>query len=90
VDRPPSPRAQNLAVLLPLLGLFLLMPPFVTLFAGGARPWGVPLIVAYVFGAWAALLVAAGLLARRLLPKDPAEPPPSEAGIADAGDAPPA
>lgn len=78
MDRPPSPRARNLAVLLPLLGVFLLMPPFVTLFGGPARPWGVPLVVAYVFGAWAALLLAAALLARALLPREPWEPPASE------------
>ena len=90
MDRPPSPRAQNLAVLLPLLGLFLLMPPIVTLFGGSARPWGVPLIVAYVFGAWAALRVAAVLLARTLLPAEPSEPPTTEPGGAEEGDPPPA
>lgn len=66
MERPPSQRAQSAAVLVPVLGLFLLMPPFVTLFAGPARPLGIPLIVAYVFGVWGALLIAAAVLARRL------------------------
>lgn len=46
MERPLSPRTQNLAVLLPLLGLFLLMPPFIALFGAEPRPWGVPLVVA--------------------------------------------
>jgi hypothetical protein len=75
MDRPPSPRARNLAVLLPLLGVFLFMPPFVTLFAANAAPWGVPLVVAYLFGAWAALLVACALLGRVLMPPEPGAAP---------------
>lgn len=74
MERPLSPRAQSAAVLLPVLGVFLLMPPFITLFMGPARPLGIPLIVAYVFGVWAALLIAAAVLARRLrTPKLPGE-----------------
>lgn len=58
--------AASAAVALPLLGLFLLMPPLITLFAHGTGFAGVPLIVIYVFGVWAALIVCAGLLAWRL------------------------
>ena len=54
------------AVALPLLGLFLLMPPVVTLFASGMGVAGVPLIVIYLFGVWIALIVCAALLAWRL------------------------
>ena len=75
MERTASPRLQAVAVLLPVLGVFLLMPPFVTLFTGSARPWGLPLVVAYVFGAWIVLLVGAYLLARRLRMRD--EPPPA-------------
>ena len=62
----PSQRAQSSAALLPALGVFLLLPPFVTLFTGDLRVAGIPLIVLYVFGVWVALVVAAALLARRL------------------------
>jgi len=54
------------AVALPLLGLFLLMPPVITLFAKGAGFAGVPLIVVYVFGVWVALIACAAWLARCL------------------------
>lgn len=64
-------RARDAAVLLPLLGLFLLMPPLIALFVQPVTVAGVPLIVAYVFGVWLALAAAAALLARAL----PADPP---------------
>jgi hypothetical protein len=75
MERPAPARTRNLAVLLPLVGLFLLMPPFITVFGGTARPWGVPLIVAYLFGAWAALLAGAAWLAHALRPQEPPEEP---------------
>ena len=69
-EQPPgdASAAANAAVVLPLLGLFLLMPPVITLFARGVGFGGVPLIVLYVFGVWSALIVCAALLARRLDP----------------------
>lgn len=69
MEQPPSPRTRSFAGLLPLLGVFLWMPPFILLFAGPARPWGVPLVLAYLFGVWAALLASAFLLARALRPR---------------------
>ena len=73
---PANPRLRDAAALLPALAVFLLMPPVITLFAGGHKVGGVPLIVVYLFGAWLALIVAAALLARRL---GPPSTPPSEA-----------
>lgn len=74
-QRSASRRAHSAAVLLPLFGVFLLLPPFVTLFATSARPFGVPLIVLYLFGVWALLVAGAALLARRLHADEPlAEP----------------
>lgn len=61
-------RARDCAVALPLLGLFLLMPPMIGLFAVPSYVAGVPLIVLYVFGVWLALVLAAVLLARALGP----------------------
>ena len=74
--RPPSARAQQAAVLLPLLGVVLLLPPFIALFVAPVAVAGVPLIVAYLFGAWGLLIGLALWLARRLAPRD-AEPPPT-------------
>ena len=64
-------RARDAARLLPALGVFLLMPPVITLFAVQADVGGVPLIVVYLFGVWLALIAAAALLARSLAPPDP-------------------
>jgi hypothetical protein len=66
MERLPSHRLRGAAVALPVLGLFLWLPPFVTLFTGPLRPFGVPLIVIYIFGVWAGLVLAAAWLARRL------------------------
>lgn len=66
--KPPIPgRVRDAAVLLPVLGLVLLVPPLVTLFASARIGIaGVPLVVVYVFGTWLGLIAAAALLARRL------------------------
>lgn len=61
---PPSPRLRDAAVVLPLLGLFLLMPPMIRLFVAKHDIAGVPLIVAYLFGVWVVLIACAALLAR--------------------------
>jgi hypothetical protein len=69
-------RVQSAAVLVPVLGLFLWMPPFITLFVGPWMPAGIPLIVCYLFGVWVALVAAALLLSRRLqVSADEAGPP---------------
>jgi hypothetical protein len=77
MEKLPSHRVRGAAVAVPVLGLFLWLPPFVTLFTGPLRPFGVPLIVIYVFSVWAGLVLAAVWLARRL--RVPAAP-----GAADA------
>ena len=65
--RGPSRRTRDLAFIVPLLGVILMMPPLVGLFARpGAGIAGVPLIVVYLFGLWLALILAALILARHL------------------------
>lgn len=75
-DREPgTPRARDAATILPVLAALLLLPPVILIFARPAAPWGVPLIVIYVFAVWAATILAGFLLARRLKgapgPRDP-------------------
>ena len=60
------PRLVAASVLLPCIGLFLLMPPVVQLFALDVDIGGVPLIVVYLFGVWLALIACAAWLAWRL------------------------
>ncbi len=70
-------KAPDAAVVLPVFGAILLLPPAISLFAAPVAVWGVPLIVLYVFGVWAGLIGCAALLARRLdspLSSQPAEP----------------
>lgn len=64
-----SARARDAAVVLPLLGLFLLMPPVIALFAVPLDIGGVPLLVVYLFGVWLALVLCAALLGRALGPR---------------------
>lgn len=80
-----SSKAPDAAVALPLFGLFLLMPPVISLFAAPASLFGVPLIVLYLFGVWAILIACAALLTRHL-GRGPAMPDaiPDTAAPADA------
>ena len=61
-----SPRLHDAAVVLPLVGVFLLMPPAITLFTTPYHVVGLPLIVVYLFGVWIALIACAAILARRI------------------------
>ena len=78
MERAPSHRARSAAVLVPLIGLFLLMPPFITVFTGPVRPWGIPLIVVYIFCVWVALVLVTALLVRRLRTAAPAQAAPGD------------
>jgi hypothetical protein len=69
---PVSARLHDVAVLLPCVGLLLLMPPFIGLFSPRLTLLGIPLLVFYVFGVWAVLIVLTAVLARRLDPPEPA------------------
>lgn len=71
--RPASPstaaKFRDAAFLLPMAGFFLLLPPVIDLFTAEARLFGIPLIVAYIFGLWSALIIIAFWFSFRL--KDP-------------------
>ena len=66
-----EPRVGEGAATATLLGIVLLNRPLVDLFDHGVAVAGIPASVAYVFGAWAALI---GLLAWTMRPR-PAERP---------------
>jgi hypothetical protein len=59
-------RLRDVAALLPVGFLLLILPPYIRVFDQPAALAGVPLLHLYVFGAWAAAIVAAGLVAHRL------------------------
>lgn len=66
-------RAEAAAALVPLAALFVLMPPFVRIFAHDGRVLGAPVVLLFLLGLWIAVIVATRILARRLLRPD-AEP----------------
>lgn len=59
-------RRIEYAAFLPVLGAFLLLPPILALFSGSQTLYGVPVIVIYIFSAWAMLIVCAARLSRLL------------------------
>jgi len=60
--------ARDAAAILPFLGVVLLFPPVVYIFAAPVAVAGVPLIVLYLFGVWAAVILAAWIVSLRLKP----------------------
>ena len=56
---------RDAATLLPVAAAVLLLPPFILVFAAPVLIAGIPLIVVYVFGVWAAIVLCAWLVARR-------------------------
>ena len=74
----PPARLRDLSRIAPLIGLVLLTPPVIALFAkDAAMPFGAPPIVVYLFGVWLGLIAVAAWLGRAL------RTPPEDAGPLD-------
>lgn len=74
---PQKPR--DAALVTPIIGAALLLPPIATVFEIGGTVFGIPFVVVHVFGVWAALILAALLLSRKLVREQPApDVPPGE------------
>lgn len=58
--------ARDTAVLLPFVVLLLLLPPIIVVFSAPQMVAGIPLIVVYIYIVWAASVLVAFLIARRL------------------------
>ena len=58
--------ARDAATLLPVTAAILLLPPLILVFTAPVLVAGLPLIVVYVFGVWAGIVLCAWLLARNL------------------------
>lgn len=65
-DPSPSRRFADLSIVAPILGMILLAPPVIGLFASAGSVFGAPAIVFYTFGIWFAMIVVAAVLARKL------------------------
>ena len=59
-------RLENLALVMPLFGLLLLLPPVLWVFGAHVRVFGLPLELIYVFGVCGLLIIGTALMARRL------------------------
>ncbi|MEM9371202.1 MAG: hypothetical protein AAGA26_08590 [Pseudomonadota bacterium] len=59
-------KARDGALILPLVGLLFLAPPFANMFAVDGRIFGIPSLVAYIFFVWGALILCARAMARYL------------------------
>ena len=69
-------KTRDAALILPIVGLLFLIPPFASIFAIEGRIFGIPVLVAYIFTVWALLILAARVLAKRIeaaIDKDVAE-----------------
>ena len=71
-------KAQDRALILPLLGLILWMPPFADVFELDAKVAGVPFLLIYLFVVWALLILGAWRLSRHLGAAVAAPPPAAE------------
>ena len=74
-------KARDRAIILPLVGALLLLPPVAGIFRIDATLGGIPLIVVCIFAVWAGLIAGAALLAPRLRDAEAAE----DAGGVNAG-----
>ncbi len=67
-------KLRDAALLLPLLGVLLVMPPFVGLLSGPLTIFGLPAVVVYIFVIWAGLISLGIWLSGRLTRIE--DPPP--------------
>lgn len=73
---------RDAATLLPVAAAILLLPPFILVAAAPVMLAGIPLIVVYVFGVWAAIILCAFLVSRRISARtrEGGEPPETAGG----------
>lgn len=65
-DRTDRQGARDAATVLPFIAAMLFLPPLILIFGTPVLVAGVPLILVYLFGAWALVIAIAFVLARRL------------------------
>lgn len=72
--RLPPRRLSDMATIAPILGLILLTPPVIGLFATEGTIFGAPVILIYLFAVWFGLIALAAILSRQLARFDKSEP----------------
>lgn len=71
---------RDAASVLPFMATVLLAPPIILIFSAPMQFADIPLIVIYIFGVWAAVILAALLLSRDLANAGATDQPPGESG----------
>lgn len=61
-----SGKSRDQAMILPLVGFVLLMPPFASIFELDLKLAGIPFTLVYLFAVWAGLIFCGWRLSRRL------------------------
>lgn len=59
-------RLKDIAVIAPIFGFLLLIPPVIGLFATEATVFGAPLVLVYLFVIWLGLIIVAAILSQQL------------------------
>ena len=59
-------KTSDRALILPLVGCLLLLPPMAGIFQLDLRVFGIPFTGIYLFGVWALLIAGAAILSRRV------------------------
>lgn len=59
-------KLEHAALIVPIFGAVLIVPPIVQVFLFPIHFAGAPLIVAYLFAVWVALIMATALMARHM------------------------
>ena len=62
-------KIEFIALLLPILGMLMILPPLVSIRNISAEFFGFPAIIAYLFGVWLLLIISAFFLQRRIPPQ---------------------
>lgn len=64
---PSSRRYRELAVLLPVAGLVLFMPPYLLILSRPEELFGIPVLQIYIFAVWLGGIAVTAALSRRLV-----------------------
>jgi len=63
---PETKKREHTALMLPIAGALLIVPPLLTLFTGPHRILGAPLEAIYLFTVWIAMIVGTVLTSRHM------------------------
>lgn len=63
----PEKRVRDAALLLPLIGTLIFLPPYIRIFDQDAVLWGIPVLFIYIFLLWLIGIMLTAIVARKLV-----------------------